>query len=172
MTEKERLLIDKINKLAKEGIGGEKINAQKKLQELMTKYGITEADLESQEKRVYYYKLPKTEVLIRLFKQVVWSFNPEIRSTEIRYNKIGLELTSEEHIELKARLDFYFEHFKEELETLFIAFVHKHRIFPPESDDEENNESKEEMSPEKIAKIVKMMSNMDDVEYKKLIENN
>jgi quinol-cytochrome oxidoreductase complex cytochrome b subunit len=55
--------------------------------------------------------------------------------------------------------------------ALFIAFVHKHRIFPPESDDEEDNENKEEMSPEKIAKIVKMMSNMDDVEYKKLIEN-
>lgn len=170
MTEKEKLLIEKINKLAKEGVGGEKINAQKKLQELMVKFGIAEEDLESEEKKVFYYKIPKDEIQYRLFRQVVCSFNPEIMATEPKNNKIGLQLTAEENIELQARLDFYLKQFEEELETLLIAFVHKHRIFVPnEAIDDKNDE--EPMSPEKVAKIVAMMSGMDDTDYKKQIEN-
>ena len=40
-------LIDKVNALAKVGIGGEKENAKAKLKELMQKYNVTEEDLQS-----------------------------------------------------------------------------------------------------------------------------
>ena len=38
-------LLRKLKKLANEGIGGEKVSAEKKLNELMNKYGISETEL-------------------------------------------------------------------------------------------------------------------------------
>ena len=39
-------LVKKLRALAENGCGGEKINAQKKLDELMAKYGITDDELD------------------------------------------------------------------------------------------------------------------------------
>lgn len=130
MTDKEKELIEKINRLAKDGVGGEKINAEKKLKALMEKFGITEEDLESNRKYIYYYKVPnKNTIYYRLFIQIVANFNNKIRTTAVERHIMGIELTPEENIELSARIDFYFSCYKKDEEYFFRAFVHKNDLY-------------------------------------------
>lgn len=50
MDDKKKQLLNKLKALAERGVGGEKETVQRKLKELMKKYGVEEADL-SDEKR-------------------------------------------------------------------------------------------------------------------------
>lgn len=58
MDEKKKELLRKLQALAQRGVGGEKEGAQKKLEELMEKYGVEEADLtdEVEEDNDFFYK--------------------------------------------------------------------------------------------------------------------
>ena len=50
MDDKKKQLLNKLKTLAERGIGGEKETAQRKLEELMRKYGVEEADLSDEKK--------------------------------------------------------------------------------------------------------------------------
>ena len=58
MNNKEEL-VKKIKALAESGVGGEKKNAQKLLQELMTKYNISEESLNGEIINEFELKIPK-----------------------------------------------------------------------------------------------------------------
>lgn len=45
MTDKQRELLKKLQALAERGVGGEKETAERKLKQLIKKYGIEEAEL-------------------------------------------------------------------------------------------------------------------------------
>ena len=55
MDEKKKL-IKKLQELAERGVGGEKEGAQKKLEQLMKKYNISEADLSDEQLREHEWK--------------------------------------------------------------------------------------------------------------------
>ena len=56
MDDKKKQLLNKLKALAERGIGGEKETAQRKLEELMRKYGIEEADLSDEKKEGFKFK--------------------------------------------------------------------------------------------------------------------
>lgn len=167
MTDKELKLIEKINRLAKEGVGGEKINAEKKLKELMEKFGITEEDLESNKKDIYYYKVPnKNTIYYKLFIQIVANFNNEIRTTEIEKHTIGIELTPEENIELSARIEFYFSCYKTDENLFYKAFIHKNNLY---AGVDTETEATEEMVNEML-KVLQISEGLEKHNLSKQIE--
>ena len=56
MDEKKKELIKKLQALAERGVGGEKEGAQRKLEQLMEKYNISEADLSDEQLREHEWK--------------------------------------------------------------------------------------------------------------------
>ena len=56
MDDKKKQLLNKLKTLAERGIGGEKETAQRKLKELMKKYGVEEIDLSDEKKENFEFK--------------------------------------------------------------------------------------------------------------------
>ena len=56
MDDKKKQLLNKLKALAERGVGGEKETAQRKLKELMKKYGVEEVDLSDEKKENFKFK--------------------------------------------------------------------------------------------------------------------
>lgn len=72
MSDKTELL-RKLKKLADEGIGGEKVNAEKKLNKLMSKYGISETELledKIETMEFIYHGVEQKRLLIQIIYKV------------------------------------------------------------------------------------------------------
>lgn len=136
MSGKRELLL-KIKALADRAEGGEKINAQRKLEEYMKKYGVSDKELEESPKevRAFHYKGEREKALLaQIFYQVtdeksgIYTYT-NTETGRVRRSKLGCLCTKSQEIEIQMLFDFYKQLYKREEETLFSAFVHKHRIF-------------------------------------------
>lgn len=122
----------KIKALADKGVGGEKLNAEKMLQDFIKKHNIKIEDIEGEEMSDYFFKL-NTDIERRLFPQIGKSIRYNLKLygeiTKKVIKDYGLDgnfmvtCTLSEFIELKSKLHFYSELYKEEIEIFFTAFV-------------------------------------------------
>lgn len=71
-------LAKKLKALADRGEGGEKVNAENKLQQLIKKYGITTEEIEGEQQHDYFFKI-KTTRERKLWMQIVALVNREIK---------------------------------------------------------------------------------------------
>lgn len=139
MENKEELL-KKIKALAEGGVGGEKENAQKLLQELMEKYNIQEEDIEEDVIKEFDITVPRFYNAGYLANQVLYSVvGKDIEDGKkgfysYRWNgrkKHFIKCTSAEFLEFEAKFKFYMHHFKIEIERFYSAFIQANKIFPP-----------------------------------------
>lgn len=165
MTNKQELL-KKLKALAEAGIGGEKINAQKKLDELIKKYNISEEDLTDDIlidcEFTYHGKTEK-----RLLNQIIYKVTNERNnsygfvytySERICRTKRGCRATKAQKIEIEFLFDFYKKLYKKEEELFLIAFIQKHELFGELKD----GEQPQERSEEEILKLGLFASGMSD----------
>lgn len=135
MNKKE--LLQKLRALAERGEGGEKINAQRKLEELMRKYNISESGLEAETDipcEFTYHGAREKQLLVQIIYKVL---NDKGRTYGFRYtysgrackSKLGCEATPAQKIEIEFLFDFYKQLYKQEEEFFFSAFIQKHRLF-------------------------------------------
>lgn len=131
--EKNMALLKKLKALAEQGVGGEKENAQRKLDELMKKYGVAEADLsddklEDHDFR-YHNKWEK-----KILRQVIYKVATDRREYSYKYGRgcqttWGCTCTKAEAIQIQIEYEFYVALWEEELEMFNMAFIQKHQIF-------------------------------------------
>lgn len=76
MDEKKLELMKKLMALAERGVGGEKEGAQKKLEQLMKKYKIEEADLTEEKTEDFDFRY-KNEFEKRLLRQLFYKIVPD-----------------------------------------------------------------------------------------------
>lgn len=126
---KQRLL--KIKALADRGEDHEADNAREMLQDLLRKYGLTEADLFVYEKtdQVYDYELDWEKNLI---VQIAWM----VTGREKFYGQgnqkhVILRINKAERIEFEWLYGYYHDEYKKDLEAMWPAFVNRHMIFGP-----------------------------------------
>lgn len=170
MNEKKKELLKKLQALAERGVGGEKETAERKLKQLMKKYGIDKLEFEEDklEEFEFKYSNPQEEQLIRqLFFKM---FGKEWRSKSYTYrcgkgskSIRGIECTKAEGIQLQIEYEFYKQLWQEEMKLFWDAFIQKHHIFSMRPED---TGSSEPITPERMAEIMRMSQMMDAMQNK------
>lgn len=144
--------INKLQKLADQGVCGEKINAQARIKEIMQKYGITDEDLEKEDLKDYYYA-NKNKYEDHLMVQICAIVNRSrkvgilIRDIPKKDQRIlkqafgfvptcHMECTKAEIIEIESMFDFYKASFELQIDTFLYAFLMKNNLLVDAGPDE------------------------------------
>lgn len=165
MNEKQKALLQKLKALAERGVGGEKEGAERKLKQLMAKYGVDQLELEGDQVSRYEIKY-RGEFEKRLLSQIIYrARNDKEGQYHRRYGQgsrsiLIVECTKAQEIQIRIEFDFYRELLKEEQELLFQAFIQKHRIFRESSGESEEIRTPEEM--ERLERMWAMMQGLQD----------
>jgi hypothetical protein len=131
-------LAKKLKALAEQGVGGEKVNAQKMLSALCEKHNINPASLDEEKRTSYFF--PATYTTETLMNQIIWKVCGSKQSLYgHRHKKYGswAEVTEAQRLEILAYYSVYARALKTALKDLEAAFVQKNNIFSDDEDDEE-----------------------------------
>lgn len=170
MEESKIELMKKLRALAERGIGGEKEGAQRKLEQLMKKYNIEEADLDDEKKEDFEFKY-HNEFERRLLNQIMYKvIGSDFLNNQWHYRRgrgsktiSGISCTKAEGIQIGIEYEFYTSLWKEEEDFFFSCFIQKHDIF--QKDKEKMIKGKndgQKMTPEEIARMNAAMNAMQD----------
>ena len=174
MNEKQKALLQKLKALAERGVGGEKEGAERKLKQLMAKYGVDQVELEGDQVSRYEIKY-RGEFEKRLLSQIVYrASNDKEGQFCRRYGKgsksiLIVECTKAQEIQIRIEFEFYRDLLKEEQELLFEAFIQKHRIFGDSSGAEPEIPTLEEM--ERLERMWAMMAGLQEKSFTPLLES-
>ena len=153
-----------------QGIGGEKYNAQMKLTSLMKRYDIKEADIKEDVRSRVKFKMKKDQR--KLFYQVYISVTGSERNfwrwKKPPYFYVG-EVTPLEELEIRAKFDFYWRLYQQNLDMFFSAFVYKNHLYAPDDD----SSSDKELTPEEMEtfrKIASMVEGIQTAPYRKQLK--
>jgi len=163
-------LLRKIKSLA-EGVGNtnEKRNALRKLELLMTKYGVTEADLSDEqiEERRFEYtaKFEQTLILhIACKLGILKCQDGTINYRRIKgKRKLLLQCTKAQEMELKYLTEIYLKAYQHEEKKLQTAFITKHNLTGEGS-------GQVTLTRKELAKMKRLMAGIDDITIHKQIE--
>lgn len=176
MDNKKKQLLNKLKALAERGVGGEKETAQRKLEELMRKYGVEEADLSDEKKEGFKFKY-KNQFEKRLILQIAnktfgdeWVDRIYIYTRGIGKRSIILiECTKFEETQIRIEYEFYKELWKEEVEFLFKVFIQKHNIFDPNGSSK-NDTTEHKYSEKELRRMAMMEMLLQDKTMTKMLE--
>lgn len=145
------VLLKKIRALAERGVGGEADNAEEILRRLMEKYGVSEDELDEEERRRHDFEYHGKEQE-KLLRQVVfkvtggYAYNLVYNATGRKVKtKLGADCTAAEKVEIEFLFDFYTRLWERERAAFLSAFIQKHRIFAIRDDIEPQKLSREEL---------------------------
>ena len=136
-------LLQKIQALAERGVGGESVSAEKKLKQLMQKYGVSDDEL-ADEKTILqdyrYYSKEEKQLIAQIACKVVnvrggIFYSRLDRETNRKMTVLAVEATKAQHIEIEFLFDFYKKEWEKERELFFRAFISKnelHSNLPPD----------------------------------------
>ena len=157
-------LLRKLSALAEKGEGGEKVNAQRKLDELMNKWGISESELETETvipcEFTYHgerEKLLLAQIIYKVLNErgSIYGFRYTCSGRACK-NKLGCKATAAQKIEIEFLFDFYNQLYKSEEKFFFSAFIQKHRLFG----DLKDGEKPDEQSLEESMRMSALMDGM------------
>jgi hypothetical protein len=154
-------LAKKLKALSEKGIGGEKITAEKMLNDLLKKYNITIEEIEGEKIQDYYFSVSEND--FDLFNQIVKCVKYSIKVygrfpiKMIKDYSLGgnhsIKCTASEYVEVEAKFSLYKKLYREELKIFYSAFLKANGLLI-------DNPNKTEPTPEEIEKYrrVKEMS--------------
>jgi len=158
-----RSKLAKLLALARQGIDGERVNAQEVLDRLLTEHGLRVSDIEGDEEREFSFRYTDKwdrKLAIQTVCRVL-----QRRTGLYSYGRskaFYATMTVAQSLEVDLTLNVYRKAFEKERERLWLAFIQKHRLFPPSpGEDEDPNEP--ELTREEAAALVSMMRVMSDV---------
>ena len=169
-------LIVKIKKLAilaDQGYGEEKDAAANRLDCLMKKYGITEADLEEEKTTLEWFKY-KDDLQKQLLAQVFYMVLGD-RTTYKRKDGRGkaraVYCTAAERLEIEIAFDFFKAAMLEELDRFIHAFCIKNHLYPPPEKQgaEIDEQDEKELSQSELLKLSFMVEGMERHRLQKMI---
>lgn len=124
-------LAKKLKALADKGIGGEKINAEKMLTDLLKKHNLTIEEIEGEKQEDYFFTISENDW--KLWYQIVKKVNYEIKvygpfpdNVQKQHGLNGnymISCSASNYIEIEAKNDFYQRLFNEELDFFSSAFI-------------------------------------------------
>jgi hypothetical protein len=178
MSDKDRIKsrLQKILELARQGVGGEKDNAQSVLDKLLKNHGLSLEDLEREELEVCEFSY-RDALEKDLLKQVLYSVL-QVSSLSVRVEsgnskKMAIKATKAQKLELELAYGLYRESFKKEQDRLFRAFIHKNKLYGPGLPEEDavSAPAPRQMSKEDELAIAIMMTAMKTTHLHKALPN-
>lgn len=168
---RERIL--KLYNLVKNGIGGEKKNARKILDKLLAKHGIILSEIIDDEHEETFIIKFKGVFEKKLLNQIIGKVRN--RETQGFYykGKLHFNVTKLEYAEILTLFSVYKNALSREFDNLFLAFIHKQKIFPnKDSDNQVKKSDRTETQEERLLakKLISMMSTIDKIDVYKSIE--
>jgi hypothetical protein len=170
-------LAKKLKALADRGIDGEKINAQKFLDDMLKKHNLSIEDIENEKIDDYYFS-PKEEDE-KLLYQITKRVNPEIKCYKIPQKKVKeyalngnfiISCILSEYIEIEAMFDIYKKHFEKEFEIFWYAFCKANDLLIQTKEKRELSS----LDPEELEKVTRsyaMAKNIKAETYRKQLAN-
>lgn len=163
-------LAKKLHALASGGVYGEKENAQKALDNLMAKHGITKEQLEENLKNWVSFKVPLAyqQLFFQVAMSIIGDRGVVYRQHVTRHTILFLEVTVAEQIEIQGKFDFYQSALAQEQKALLQAFIMKHNLYNIDS----KGKTMDELSMEELAAIAKaanLARGMDKHQYHKAL---
>lgn len=170
---KQRLI--KILTLARRGIGGEKENAERMLNNLLKKYSLTLADLEDDEKiqvDLRFKGKHERDILVQCVYSTIKGWD-QMAYSDNRRGLFRVKVTKAEGVELALKWNAHRKAFKKEvakqMNILMLAYVSRNHLYSDAAEDENNEESS--LSLEDIEAIVAIARRMDRTAINKSIES-
>ena len=167
MDERLQNRIKKLQVLAERGIGGEKIGAKAKLDELMKKYDISLADVEEDKVDYYVFSCSK-KYLKRLLRQCILRVLDDVNTSLYKpyrtRNAIGVYCTVAQRLEILLDFEFYTNLFESELDLFMAAFIRKQDLYP--SNVKRVTVSEYDISAEEYKHLLKLEAYMSNISKK------
>lgn len=142
---------------------GEKTAARLRLETLLTKHGLTMADLATEEREVYTFSYThqwERKLIIQLYAMI--TDQPSFDSYKIpgggNGKKIGLELTPSEAVDMEILYRHWRAALNRALEDFFAAFVSKYGLAS-----EQAGESASSLDPAYLARLIAIMNGLNDI---------
>jgi hypothetical protein len=159
----------KLLAVARQGIGGEAINAQNALDAALRKHGLKIDDLTGDKRAMQGFrwgdKLEK-RLLMQVIATVCGSSAKVYTSRAMRQTLLA-NVTAHEKVEIELLWTAHRRQLKAEVEILYGAYLHRHSLFPQDAED-----SSAELTPddeERIRRMAVMMMGLGDVTVRKQI---
>lgn len=162
--------LGKMAELAKNGVGGEKENALRKVREICDAHGLDfDKVLANEEERRPRTVAFKNKLDERLLVQVILRYGDPTENEIFRRRgkkELMFETTDSAYMEAIVALDVFRTAFNEELDLFFRAFVYRHNIFATKKSKSKKvkEDSGEDMSLEDTMRLSNLMQGMKDVE--------
>ena len=158
------LLIDKLKKieaLVRSGIGGEKTTAQRMLDALCKKHGITLDQIISMEKKPYRFAF-KDKLDVTLLSHVAMNICQTHKITNWKRGRaIYFELTKAQAIDVEDCFRHYRKAWRSQLKDMMAAFVNANRLFAPgDGDDDKSHKEHTSDSRARAMRIMQLMQGM------------
>jgi hypothetical protein len=167
-------LLKKLKELADRGVDGEKQTAERMLQQMMKKHGITWEELNGDERtdHEFFASKDQKQFLHQVAASVLGRITVQRLVKDRKYKKsIFIKCTDAEFIEINAKFNFYWQAYQRDLDTFYHAFIQKNRLFKkPEESDYDNQP---EITPKERARLMKlslMMEGLDRHQFHKQLK--
>lgn len=152
----------KLLELVRQGVGGEKDNAQSILSKLLKKHGLTLDDLDPEYAEVCECEFKFGNALERkLLLQVIFTVlnvTTILGREEHKNSKVlCIKATRAQKLEIDLAWSLYREAFTKEQDRLLIAFIHKNHLYGPDGGESKTSPEPSKLSKDDITAIVAMM---------------
>ena len=150
----------------------EQANAARKLQQYLDEEGISVDELREQLGLVnkVWVLLKGKNVWERRLAGVLTAIICGTRHIKCGYRQgsVRVLIPFNKVAEVVDKWDEFRASWRDQLDSLEIAFVHKNNLFVPKDDDEEDVETESEpLTKEELERIRRMMDSMDQIDYRK-----
>ena len=167
--------VKKILARAEDGAGpAEQANAARKLQQYLDEEQVSVEELREQLGLVdkVWVLLKGKNVWERRLAGVVTAIVCGTRhiSCRPRQGSVRVLIPFNKVAEVVDKWDEFRASWRDQLDSLEIAFVHKHSLFVPKEDDEDVETEGEPLSTEELQRIRRMMDSIDQIDFRKKLE--
>ncbi|WP_454255154.1 DUF2786 domain-containing protein [Pseudomonas sp. Marseille-Q8238] len=139
LSEKVQAKLRKLQALAERGEGGEKVNAQRMLEKLLARHGITVDDLAEESREIRWFPVGNMfdrKLAAQIMAKIGNTNDPGIYKNKRRPKHVGVETTPAEAIEFELHYDTLRKALAEHFSAAFSAFIQANRVFSSLPDDE------------------------------------
>ena len=122
----------KLQALAERGIGGEKINAQRMLEKLLARHGLTLHDLADEHREIRWFPASNKfdgRLAAQILAKICNTDEPGVYRSKKRSKQVGVEVTPAEAIEFELHYDALRKALNEHFKDAFSAFIQANRLF-------------------------------------------
>lgn len=132
LSEKVQAKLRKLQALAERGEGGEKANAQRMLEKMLERHGLTVNDLDDERREVRWFpaaNLFERRLAAQIMAKVCNTDDPGVYRNKRKAKQVGVEVTPAEAVEFEIHYDTLRKALAKHFDEAFSAFVQANRLF-------------------------------------------